>query len=64
MSHTSKLQRRILRLEEALQKILEIPNYTDGGDWEEILEAREIAAEALGTDIPPSTYKNSWESNN
>lgn len=38
---------RIEILEEALQRIVAIPNRTSGGDWEEIEAARAIAAEAL-----------------
>lgn len=35
------------KLREALQKIIEIKNKTEGSDWEEIEEAREIARQAL-----------------
>lgn len=42
-------QRRIRMLEEALKKIAAIQDKTDGGDWDEIEEARKIAAAALNT---------------
>lgn len=37
----------VRRLREALEKIVAIENKADGGDWDEIAEARLIAREAL-----------------
>ena len=39
------------RLREALEKILAIENKTEGGDWDEIEEAREIARAALAEHV-------------
>ena len=36
------------RLEDALLKIIKIPNRTEGADWDEIEESRHIATKALG----------------
>lgn len=49
---------RIVALETALKKILAIPNYKNGLDWEEITKAREIAAEALGVNTDVSVGVN------
>lgn len=38
---------REIRLEKALRKIMAIEDKLDGGDWDEIEEARQIAKEAL-----------------
>lgn len=41
---------RVFRLKGALDKIIAIPNKTDGGDWDEIEEARKIAKEVIEAD--------------
>lgn len=43
-----ELQSEIERLRRALQAIAGIENQTDGGDWDEIEDARLIARDALG----------------
>ena len=44
-ANEAKLSAEIL--EDALLKIYSIPNYTDGYDWAEIEEARQIVAEVV-----------------
>jgi hypothetical protein len=44
---------------EALGRILAIPNYVGSvGDWEEIEQARRIAAKALGLDTPEPVFED------
>jgi hypothetical protein len=49
------------KLEEALHKILNIKNKMYGADWQEIDEAREIAAEALGVEVPENVFEEEQE---
>ena len=39
------------KFKEALERICAIENKTSGADWDEIDEARKIAAEALGGEV-------------
>lgn len=45
----------IVGLERALRQIADIPNKLDGGDWDEIEEARAIASAALEDPAIPGT---------